>query len=212
MRNSVQASCIRRSDGNEQLQVEVDEGAVSARLVKLPQAVNGADTYLELTFNQGGQLAAGASTGRIRYRISKPDGGRFDQTNDYSYQEQPQESSQNTHLVVLVSNQVVWGKLFAGASARLATAPEPGNELSVQVLGNPLEGDQLRVEIRGVQSQPVRLSVRDLSGRLVSERQIEAAGMEERQGLDVSRSDAGILLLQVSTPTQSRVVKVLKVR
>lgn len=197
------------ADGNERLQVEVDEGNVSTRLVKLPQAVNGADTYLELTFNQGGQLAPGASTGTIRYRISKPDGGRFNQANDYSYQEQPQERSQNTHLVVLVSSQVAWGQLPAGASARRMTSPEPGSELSVKLLGNPIVGGVLEAEVTGAQGQPLTVQLTDLQGRSLGRQGIERAGVTERINLNVGSGAAGLLLLQVSTPMRSQVVKVL---
>ncbi|RYF61703.1 MAG: T9SS type A sorting domain-containing protein, partial [Cytophagaceae bacterium] len=179
-------------------------------LVALPQAVSGANYYLAISYNQAGQLAPGASTGAIRYRISKPDGGRFDQTNDYSYQEQPQERSQNSRVVVLVGTEIVWGTPPSGVNARMAPDQEPGTDLSVQVLGNPIQGDQIRVEIRGAQGQPLRLSVSDLSGRVVTQKQIEMADLVEQQSLSVSQLPAGLLLLQVSTPMQSRTIKVLK--
>jgi hypothetical protein len=197
------------ADGNERLQVEVDEGNVSTRLVKLPQAVNGADTYLELTFNQGGQLVPGASTGTIRYRISKPDGGRFNQANDYSYQEQPQDRAQNSRVVVLVSNQIVWGTLPSGASARLAFA-EPGSALSVRVLGNPVRDEQVSFEVTGAEGQPLQVQLLTPQGRVISHQRVPVGEATQQHQLSVVGQSGGLFLLQVSTPTQTQTVKVLK--
>jgi hypothetical protein len=152
-----------------------------------------------------------SNLGVIRYSIYSPQGARFDQTNDYSYQPLPAEFSPNSRVVVYVGQERVWGNEPSG-SARQAASLEPTAEFSVRVVGNPIADDQVRVEVTGADGQPLRLLVSDLSGRLVSERQIETAGSVERHGLDVSQSTAGVLLLQVSTPTQSRTVKVLKTR
>lgn len=199
------------ADGAERLQVEVDEGAVQARLVKLPQAVTGADTYLELSFTQGGQLAPNASTGTVRYRILKPDGGRFDQTNDYSYQEQPQDRSQNAHVVVLVNGEVAWGTPPAGSAARAAARAEPGAELTVRLLGNPVVGGVLEAEVTGAQDQPLTLQLIDLQGRVVTGQQVGSAAASERVKLTVGPQATGLLLLQVSTPTQHQTVKVVTI-
>ncbi|QKZ12649.1 cellulose binding domain-containing protein [Spirosoma sp. KUDC1026] len=197
------------SDGNERLQVKVDEGNISTRLVKLPAAVNGADTYLEISYNQGGQLAPGASTGAIRYRISKPDGGRFNQANDYSYQEQPQDRAQNSRLVVLVSNQIVWGTPPTGAPARLAYE-EAGSTLSVKVLGNPIQNDQVSFEVTGAEGQALQLQLLTPQGRVVSQQLVPSAEATQRHELSVAGQAGGLFLLEVSTPTQSQTVKVLK--
>ncbi|MBO0949819.1 cellulose binding domain-containing protein [Fibrella forsythiae] len=195
------------ADGTERLLVEVDEGNVRAQLVKLPQALGRADYYLEITFLQDGQLAPGASTGRVRYRISKPDGGRFDQTNDYSYQEQPAESGSNSRVVVYVGNERVWGT-EPGAGVRLAV-DEPRVPLTVTVLGNPVSGATINLDIRGAEGQPLRIQLMDVTGRAVSERLVERAGSVERQQLPVGQQPAGILLLRVSTPDQNQTVKVI---
>ncbi|QKZ12734.1 cellulose binding domain-containing protein [Spirosoma sp. KUDC1026] len=197
------------SDGSERLQVEVDEGNVSARLVKLPAPVNGADTYLEISYNQGGQLAPGSSTGVVRYRISKPDGGRFNQANDYSYQEQPQERAQNSRVVVLAGNERLWGTLPMGASARVAFG-EAGSALSVRVLGNPIQSDQVSFEVTGAEGQALQLQLLTPQGRVVSEQHVPSAEATGRPQLSVAGQAGGMLLLQVSTPTQSQTVKVLK--
>lgn len=198
------------ADGDEPLQVEVDEGNVSAQLVKLPSPVAGADYYLELLYNQTGQLAPGASTGTIRYRISKPNGGRFDQTNDYSYQEQPQDRSQNSHVVVLVNNQVGWGTPPTGINARVGVSVEPGNELSVRSLGNPIVGGVLEAEVTGAVGHPLTIQLTDLQGRVITRQVISTASATERVKLLVGEPVTGLLLLRVSTPGQQKTLKVIK--
>ena len=57
---------------------------------------------------------------------------------------------------------------------------------------------------------PLRLALTDATGRPVSERLVERAGAVERQTLRTDQQPAGMLLLRVSTPTQSRTLKVVK--
>ncbi|MEZ0487892.1 cellulose binding domain-containing protein [Fibrella aquatica] len=196
------------SDGAERLQVDIDEGRVSAQLVALNPAVGGANYYLELRFTQTGQLAPGASTGRIRYRISKPNGGRFNQTNDYSYQEQPAESSSNNRVTVYDAGERVWGNEPTG-SARLASA-EPTPELEVTLLGNPVRGDVVSVQIKGGGPEPLRLQLVSAQGRVITQRQVASPQAVEQHELSIAGQGPGVLLLQVSTPTQSRTIRVLK--
>ena len=197
------------SDGNERLQVEVDEGNVRAQLVPLNPAVAGANYYLEITYLQGGQLAPGASAGRVRYRISKPDGGRFDQTNDYSYQEQPSESSSNGRVTLYVGAERVWGTEPSGA-ARLA-ALEPATQLEVTVMGNPVRGDVVSVEIKGAESEPLQIQLVTTQGQVITSKQVASAQALEQQQLSLAGQHAGVYLLQVSSPAQSRTIRVLKV-
>ncbi|RYF71086.1 MAG: hypothetical protein EOO39_14575, partial [Cytophagaceae bacterium] len=197
------------ADGNERLQVEVDEGNVSTQLVKLGQPVNGADYYLEISFRQGGQLAPGASTGTIRYRISKPDGGRFDQTNDYSYQEQPADRSQNNRVVVYVGGTRVWGNEPTSGAARLASV-EPTSELAVTLLGNPVRNDIVSFQVKGAGSEPLQVQLVTAQGQVIAKKHVAIPQAVEQHELSVGNQGVGVLLLQVSTPTQSRTVRVLK--
>lgn len=210
------------AEGSSSLRVELDYAQVGDRNVQLttgrlsPAATN-ADSYVDVRFTQDGQLMPGASTGQIRYRVYKSDYSRFDQTNDYSYQEQPQESSSNRRVVLYVGDEKVWGTepaALSNADKRMAASVasvEPGTELTVRVLGNPITDGQMQVEVTGAQNQSLRLSVSDLTGRVVTERHLERAGTVEKQTLNVSSSGAGLFLLHVSTPTQSQTTKVLKV-
>jgi hypothetical protein len=206
--NDLSARYYFTADGNERLLVEVDEGNVSTQLVKLSTPVNGADYYLEIRYNQGGQLAPGATTGAIRYRISKPDGGRFNQANDYSYQEQPQDRSQNSRAVVYAGSDRIWGQEPSG-SARLAFR-EAGRELSVTVLGNPVREEQVSVEVTGADGQPLRLRLVNAQGRVIAEQQVPTAEATQRHQLSLSGQAGNLFLLQVNTSTQTKTVKVIK--
>ncbi|WP_185731447.1 Ig-like domain-containing protein [Larkinella rosea] len=86
---------------------------------------------------------------------------------------------------------------------------ETGSELAVTLLGNPVS-DQLRVEIRGVEGQPLQMQLTDASGRVVRQYAIEAAKPVEQFSFPVSQQPAGLLFLRVSTLEQNRTLKVVK--
>ncbi|MBC3789364.1 putative Ig domain-containing protein, partial [Spirosoma utsteinense] len=86
---------------------------------------------------------------------------------------------------------------------------EMERSLSVRVLGNPVTGDVVRVEVQGAKGQPLQLTLINLQGQVVSERVVERAGLVETQSLSLSAQPAGLLLLRVSTPSQSQILKVL---
>ncbi len=93
-------------------------------------------------------------------------------------------------------------------SGRLRTA-EPGNELSVSVLGNPVV-EQVRVVVRGAEGQPLRLSLSDAQGHLLENRSVDRAGSAEEQTFDVGQQAPGLLLLRTTTDTQTRTIKIIK--
>ncbi|GAB3642782.1 choice-of-anchor I family protein [Spirosoma arcticum] len=93
-------------------------------------------------------------------------------------------------------------------SARIG-AVDVETQLQVRVLGNPVQGGQVTVDVRGAGGQPLRLTVRDMQGRAMSDQSVEQASTVERQTLGLG-SLPGLYLLQISTPTQSRTVKVLR--
>jgi glucose/arabinose dehydrogenase len=98
----------------------------------------------------------------------------------------------------------------ACSSARVGVANEMRAELEVIVLDNPIQKNEVKVEVRGVAGQPVRYRLTDLSGRLITEQVTEQAEERERQTLRLGNQPAGLLLLQVSTPSQVKRVKLLK--
>ena len=109
-----------------------------------------------------------------------------------------------------VTVSYVWDlRVACGQSqARLGTG-EPGTQLSVLVLGNPVENKFAMVEIRGVANQMVQVDLIDLQGRVLHQHTINRAGSAERVSIPIGDS-RGILLLTVSTATQRQRVKLLK--
>jgi hypothetical protein len=79
------------------------------------------------------------------------------------------------------------------------------------VLGNPLVGTQLEVVVKGAEGVPLQFEVIDLGGRVITQQHVEQAGAVETRRLELGAQSAGMLLLRVSTPTQSRTLRVLKV-
>ncbi len=107
-----------------------------------------------------------------------------------------------------VSTSFSYGWLAAcNASAR--TAAEQVPQLQVRLLGNPVVGKTIRVEIQGAESQAVWLRVQNLSGGLVDEQVIGRAASTETVELSLG-TQGGIYLLQVSNGNQQRTLKVIK--
>jgi hypothetical protein len=95
-------------------------------------------------------------------------------------------------------------------SARLPVGEEQVEvPLTVQVLGNPVEGQTVEVEVGGAAGQPLSLRLVDIKGQPLDEQHRPAAQAVERVRLRVG-AGAGLYLLQVSTPSQHQTLKVLK--
>ncbi|GAB3049233.1 T9SS type A sorting domain-containing protein [Spirosoma pulveris] len=94
------------------------------------------------------------------------------------------------------------------AAGRVEASVEGGWQ--VRVLGNPVTGSEVVVEVNGAQGQPLHYELLDGSGRLVQTQQVEQAGWLERHTMNLGSQRAGVLLLRVSTPTHSQTVKILK--
>ena len=103
-----------------------------------------------------------------------------------------------------------WLAVCGNNNARLGA--ESDNSLQVVLLGNPVEDGRLSVLVRGVSSQSVNMSLTDIQGKVLSSHQIEHAAPEEHHVFEVRRQPTGLLLLKVSTPTETKTVKVLKVQ
>ncbi|GAB3223805.1 hypothetical protein GCM10027423_59200 [Spirosoma arcticum] len=96
-----------------------------------------------------------------------------------------------------------------GSGARVGV--EPVAELSVRVLGNPVQNGQVRVEVRGAAGQSLRLLLTDLRGQAIGTHSVKQAGMLEQHVFEIGRQAGGVLLLRASTPAHSQTVKVLQI-
>jgi hypothetical protein len=94
-----------------------------------------------------------------------------------------------------------------GSGARLEA--EPVAELKVRVLGNPVVGETVDVEVRGGAGQPLRLETLSEQGYRIDQRGVQQAHAVERFTLRVGAS-AGVYLLRVSSPSQSQTSKIVK--
>ncbi len=86
---------------------------------------------------------------------------------------------------------------------------EPGSGLSIKMLGNPVLSEWVDVEIRGAEGQSLTLTVVDMQGRAVYNRQVRQAGESEIQTVQLGRP-AGTYLLRVSSPTQKQTLRMLR--
>ena len=107
----------------------------------------------------------------------------------------------------VVVQYVFDARAFCRGRAREATGVTPS--LDVTVLGNPTNSDAVEVIIRGAEGEPLRLRVADPTGNAISEQHVDQAGAAERVRVPLSRA-AGVYLLQVSSPTRTKVVKVVR--
>ena len=112
------------------------------------------------------------------------------------------QATQNGVSVVLP-----WVRPCAG----LRQGADTETELTVTVQENPASGANITADIRGATDLPLLLQLRDATGRLVDEIDVQRAGLLETQRLQLS-SSAGLYLLRVSTPTQTKTVRVLRAR
>jgi hypothetical protein len=86
---------------------------------------------------------------------------------------------------------------------------EPAAELQIQVLGNPVQ-HTVEVRVTGADERPLTLMLTNLQGRQIGQRNTSRAESVEAYRFDVSTQPAGLLLLQVSTGSQTKTVKIMK--
>ncbi|WP_338869014.1 Ig-like domain-containing protein [Spirosoma sp. SC4-14] len=180
---------------------------VTGQFVKLNPVQTNADAYLELSFNANlGALYPASSTGDVQYRVAKDDWTDFNQSNDYSYLAGT-NWLENNQTVIYLAGQRVWGQ-EPGSGARVAAEAEI--PFQVTVLGNPVSGPEVAVEVQGAGGQPLRIQLTDTKGTLLSNQLIEQATSTEQVRVSLGQTPTGILLLRVSTPSQNKTVKILK--
>ncbi|MFD1141152.1 cellulose binding domain-containing protein [Larkinella insperata] len=180
---------------------------IKGTLHKLAQPVAGADSYLELSFTGLDKLYPLTSTGNIQYRIAKSDWSSFNQTNDHSYLASGPMAA-NPRMVVYLGSTKVYGTEPAGANARLNA--EDATDFTVTVLGNPVRGLQVDVEITGAAGQPLHLLLTDVQGRVVAQKQVAGQELTGRYQLPLVSQAPGILMLRVSTANRLKILKLVK--
>ncbi|GAA4466813.1 hypothetical protein GCM10023189_49510 [Nibrella saemangeumensis] len=165
-------------------------------------------------------------TGQITFRTTGGDGSPIEyqapgvtswSTSPHHTVDAEVRQDANSFLLTLMARQngITVTRTFnfraycGGSATRLGAEPATGG-LQVRVLGNPVQGPAVEVEITGVTGQAVQLQVSDTRGRMVGSQRIERAAAVERRSVSINSSPAEILLLQVRTGSQAKTVKIIK--
>ncbi|GAB3707639.1 hypothetical protein GCM10027592_41970 [Spirosoma flavus] len=98
--------------------------------------------------------------------------------------------------------------LAACITAARQGVDESKKVMQVRVLGNPVEGDWVRVQVSDVAGQKVDLSLINQQGQLVGKQQIVEAGQSDIVSLPI-RGQSGVLILKVQANQQSQQLKVI---
>jgi hypothetical protein len=101
------------------------------------------------------------------------------------------------------------GKSLNCSSGSRLLAEDTG-DLQVVILGNPISGNAVEVEVLGAKGQPLRLQLMNTNGWILSDRQIEKAKPVEQLTMVMPNQPSGLLLLRVTSGLRSVSLKVLK--
>jgi hypothetical protein len=127
------------------------------------------------------------------------------------YIDSPVVTLQAQQSGAIVSYAYSWLAVCSGGGgARLGVGVEPTARLQINLLGNPVR-EAVEVDITGGENKSLQLSLTDIRGRVIGERQTKRAGAIEHYRFDVSSLPAGTLLLKASRQGQSQSVRILKV-
>ncbi len=117
----------------------------------------------------------------------------------------------------LISARVQGSTFVLKDSGKLLNCPLPvrkGDEqtekLDMMVLGNPVSGPTLGVEVRGAEGRPLRLQLTDANGRMVADWAVEAAANVEQKTMFLGHQPAGLLFLRATSGSRTATLKVLK--
>ncbi len=102
------------------------------------------------------------------------------------------------------------GIIPARSNSRIA-AEEPEQETSFDAIAYPNPVDkELNVDIAGAAGQKVRVILMDVTGRTLKDQVLVPTDNTQRESMDMSQNQMGIYLLQVSTNTKTKTLRVMK--
>ncbi|RCR67253.1 choice-of-anchor Q domain-containing protein [Larkinella punicea] len=145
------------------------------------------------------------------YRVDLKDAGKGNGAHAYNFTP-PGSVANGTKVLARVLGSTF---ILKGSPKEYQCAPgsrlsaETTSDLQVTVLGNPVSS-QVEVEIRGAEGKPLHVQLTDINGHLVSEQRVPQAAVVDHLRLPVFHQAPGMLLLQISTPTKQKIVKILK--
>jgi hypothetical protein len=107
------------------------------------------------------------------------------------------------------------GPMFAGAkqnstnkSERISSEPDNA-KLSVNVLGNPVSGDDVTVEIRGAKGENLEMDLVNTRGQIIGHQSIDEAGNTETKTFKLGK-EVGTYFLRTVSPTERSTVKIIR--
>ncbi len=147
-----------------------------------------------------GAVNGGGGTDKFRIEIWQKPGGEIVYDNQ-------RNSADDATVSTAIGGQIVI-HTPNGKNAREAASAESG-ELRVQVLGNPVSGQQVEALISGAAGQSLRVALLSLQGLTLEQQQVAQAEPQQRVVLQVG-STPGVYLLRVSTGDQQKTLRILK--
>lgn len=107
------------------------------------------------------------------------------------------------------SSQVSYTFNFRARCAQARVGAESSEPLSVQILGNPTTSENVTVEVRGAAGESLQVWVNNAQGQRVTVPSVGVAEAIERRTLRLGQQP-GVYLLQVSTPNESKTLKLVR--
>jgi Domain of unknown function (DUF4331) len=107
------------------------------------------------------------------------------------------------------------GPMFAGVkqnstnkAERISSEPSDA-KLSVNVLGNPVSGDDVTVEIRGAKGENLEMDLVNTRGQIIGHQSIDDAGNSETKTFKLGK-EVGTYFLRTVSPTERSTVKIIR--
>lgn len=107
------------------------------------------------------------------------------------------------------------GREFAGAkqnstnkAERVSAEPVEG-KLSVNVLGNPVSGDDVTVEINGAKGENLEMDLVNMKGQIIGHQSIDEAGNAQKATFKLGK-EVGTYFLRTVSPKERSTVKIIR--
>ncbi len=107
------------------------------------------------------------------------------------------------------------GREFAGAkqnstnkAERVSAEPVEG-KLSVNVLGNPVSGDDVTVEINGAKGENLEMDLVNMKGQIIGHQSIDEAGNSQKATFKLGK-EIGTYFLRTVSPKERSTVKIIR--
>lgn len=187
---------------------------VHGKIVKPATPLNGADTYLELSFTAPDSLYPASTTGNIQQRMAKSNWSAFNQADDHSFRLQD-AFGENAHITVYVKGELVYGEEPSTAAIELLTTRKAAPAVAdagfkVSLLQNPVSGNEVSVQVTGVAGNRLEMVLTDVAGRVVSVRRVSSAAVVEKQQFLLPGSVSGVYFIKVNMGNEMKTVKVIR--